>query len=124
MPSDRTTSGLDLLVALPPGPRRAGVEQVLREAIREGQLEPGARVPSTRSLAQDLGVSRGTIVDAYAQLVAEGWLTSRHGSGTRVAGRAQPARRPGPPTTSPRIWVADFLPGRSDLGSFPRQAWM
>jgi hypothetical protein len=71
---------------------------------------PGTRLPSSRSLAADLGIARNTVADAYADLVAEGWLTARQGSGTRVAeragrpahGRPPPRRlRPAaPPTTS------------------------
>jgi GntR family transcriptional regulator / MocR family aminotransferase len=57
----------------------------LRAAILAGQLAPGARLPSSRSLAGDLGVSRNTVLGAFDQLVAEGYLVGRVGSGTRVA---------------------------------------
>ncbi|WP_460370991.1 GntR family transcriptional regulator, partial [Actinocorallia lasiicapitis] len=57
----------------------------LRRAIREGRLPTGTRLPSTRTLAADLSVARGVIVSAYEQLVAEGFLLSRTGSGTHVA---------------------------------------
>ncbi|WP_433549394.1 PLP-dependent aminotransferase family protein [Streptomyces sp. CA-294286] len=68
----------------------------MREAARSGRLAPGTRLPSSRTLAADLGIARNTVADAYAELVAEGWLTARQGSGTRVAERAAPAtpRRP------------------------------
>src|SRR5919202_1490884 len=72
----------------PTGPRRAQLEQQLREAIRDGRLRAGTRLPPTRELAAELGVSRGVAVEAYEQLVAEGWLVARRGSGTRVAERA------------------------------------
>ncbi|MER6139390.1 PLP-dependent aminotransferase family protein [Streptomyces sparsogenes] len=62
----------------------------LRDAIRGGRLAPGTRLPPYRSLAADLGLARNTVADAYAELVAEGWLTARQGSGTRVAPRADP----------------------------------
>ena len=68
-----------------PGGRRTAIEEALRRAIRDGRLAPGARLPSTRVLAADLGVARGTVTEAYDQLVAEGWLAARQGSGTVVA---------------------------------------
>ncbi|MDB4950208.1 MAG: putative transcriptional regulator, GntR family, partial [Gemmatimonadetes bacterium] len=78
-----------LLVALD----RAGGEPLhrqlfaaVRAAVLGGALPPGARVPSTRALAADLGVSRTTVLLAFDQLIAEGYLTSAAGSGTRVAG--------------------------------------
>ena len=57
----------------------------LRRAIVSGQLEPGARLPSTRVLASELGVSRSTTALAYEQLVLEGYLEGKVGHGTRVA---------------------------------------
>ncbi|HIH2752730.1 TPA: GntR family transcriptional regulator, partial [Burkholderia lata] len=59
--------------------------QALREAVRRGDVRPGDALPSTRLLAAALQVARGTVVDAYAQLIAEGFLESRGGAGTRVA---------------------------------------
>jgi GntR family transcriptional regulator/MocR family aminotransferase len=63
----------------------------LREAVRTGRLAPGTRLPSSRALAADLGVARNTVADAYAELIASGWLTAKQGSGTRMAKRSQPA---------------------------------
>jgi GntR family transcriptional regulator / MocR family aminotransferase len=87
-------------------------------------LAPATRLPSTRVLAADLDVSRRLVVDAYSQLAAEGFLLSRHGSGTRVAtvdaATAQP-RDAGEPANRFDI---DFAPGSPDLGSFPRHAWL
>ncbi|MCX4745323.1 PLP-dependent aminotransferase family protein [Kitasatospora sp. NBC_01287] len=81
--------GLDLLIELGPpgvrGTRRRAVEEALRTAIREGRLPPGARLPATRDLAEQLGLSRGTVSQAYEQLIAEGWLIARTKAGTRVA---------------------------------------
>ncbi|MDC3955529.1 PLP-dependent aminotransferase family protein [Polyangium jinanense] len=57
----------------------------LRGAILEGRLRPGARLPSTRDLAEQLGVARGTVVAAFGQLAAEGYIVGRHGSGTFVS---------------------------------------
>lgn len=57
----------------------------LRAAVLDGQLAPGATLPASRALARSLGVARGAVVEAYAELHAEGYLEARHGSGTRVA---------------------------------------
>ncbi len=94
----------------------------LRSAIRTGRLAPHSRMPSTRVLASDLGVSRRLVVDAYSQLVAEGFLSSRHGSGTVVA-TVETASAP-QHTESARRYDVDFLAGSPDLGSFPRAAWL
>src|SRR6266702_7451791 len=75
-------------------PLRAQLEDGLREAARSGRLTAGARLPATRALAADLGVSRRLVVDAYAQLVAEGYLTSRRGAGTFVSDAASAASAP------------------------------
>jgi GntR family transcriptional regulator/MocR family aminotransferase len=122
-----TTSGPELLVELD----RAGADPLhrqlangLRDAIRTGRLVPQSRLPSTRALAADLGVSRRLVVDAYSQLIAEGFLFSRHGSGTRVA-TVDAASTPESDTrdTERRVGI-DFAPGSPDLGSFPRHAWL
>jgi GntR family transcriptional regulator/MocR family aminotransferase len=67
---------------------RKRAEHALREAVRSGRLAPGARLPATRTLAAQLGVSRGVVVEAYAQLAAEGYLVTRRGGGTTVAAGA------------------------------------
>ena len=67
----------------------------LREAILEGRLKPDARLPSSRGLATDLGIGRNTVVAAYEQLMAEGYLDSHIGAGTRVA-KLLPDRLTGP----------------------------
>ena len=99
----------------------------LREAVRTGRLVPGTRLPSSRGLAADLGIARNTVADAYAELVAEGWLTARQGSGTRVAQRAEP-RRPATRTTRARAVrsrpVHNLLGGSPDLSTFPRADWL
>lgn len=120
------TFGIDLhLEPTGPGLRR-GLTDALREAVRTGRLAPGARLPSSRSLAADLGIARNTVADAYADLNAEGWLTARQGSGTRVADRAvptPPTRRPFPRRASGRL-PYDLVPGTPDLASFPRAEWL
>ena len=118
------TEGLDLHLGVDKtaGFVERALETALREAIRSGRLHPGARLPGSRSLAADLGISRGTVVQAYAQLIAEGWLTGTTGSGTRVADLpgagsvAGPGEDPSP--TAARLAV-DLRPGRPDLSSFP-----
>jgi GntR family transcriptional regulator/MocR family aminotransferase len=101
------------------------IEEHLREAIRTGTLKPGARVPSTRDLARQLGVSRGLVVNAYAQLGAEGYLVVRQGALPRVAeavaGEAA-AIDEGPPTPAPPRY--DFRPSLPDVSLFPRDAWL
>src|SRR4051812_7046826 len=57
----------------------------LSQAIRTGHLKPGTRLPSTRALANELGVSRMTTINAYRDLQAEGYLESEIGAGTVVA---------------------------------------
>ncbi|MHC5906336.1 MocR-like pyridoxine biosynthesis transcription factor PdxR, partial [Streptomyces sp. S6] len=111
-----------------PGGRRAALIGALREAVRGGRLAPGTRLPPYRSLAADLGVARNTVADAYAELVAEGWLTARQGSGTRVADRTEPLRHAGEPavTAPPRARgpLHDLRQGTPDASSFPRAAWL
>jgi len=104
-------------------PLHAQLERQLREAIRGGRLAAGERLPATRALAAELSVSRGVIVEAYAQLAAEGYLATRRGAGTVVAAAARPARPPRP-ARYPRAVPEDFHPGMPDLASFPRAAWL
>jgi GntR family transcriptional regulator/MocR family aminotransferase len=120
------TTSIDLLLEPAQGRRRRrGIEDAIRAAIRSGRLTAGAPLPSTRALAQDLGVSRGTIVDAYAQLAAEGWISGRTGSGTTVAaGALSPAQAAPARPRSPTRWRFDFRPGRPDATSFPRSEWL
>ncbi|MEX3965760.1 PLP-dependent aminotransferase family protein [Paraburkholderia sp. EG286B] len=73
------------------------VAEALREAVRKGDLRPADALPSTRALAASLHVARGTVVEAYEQLIAEGFLESKAGAGTRVAlalAEPPPAREP------------------------------
>jgi GntR family transcriptional regulator / MocR family aminotransferase len=116
--------GADLHLELAGGRGRAALERVLRAAVQTGRLHPGTRLPSSRALARDLGMARNTIVEAYGQLVAEGWLTAVTGSGTTVADRVVEAT---PPTAPPPASAAvryDLRPGHPDLSTFPRTAWL
>ncbi len=84
------------------GPLHRQVYTALRGAILEGRLRPGARLASSRTLAQELGVSRNTVLQAFEQLVAEGYAAAREGSGTFVAeSLPQRARRPLVPAAAP-----------------------
>ncbi len=85
---------------------RARLEHALREAVRSGRLAPGARLPSTRSLCAELGVSRGVVVDAYAQLAAEGYLLTRRGGGERRSPRRPHASARCRPAPCRRRWFA------------------
>ncbi|MCX4761187.1 PLP-dependent aminotransferase family protein [Streptomyces sp. NBC_01275] len=111
-----------------PGGRRAALIRALREAVRDGRLAAGTRLPPYRSLAADLSVARNTVADAYAELVAEGWLTARQGSGTRVAERAEPLRPADRvPVKAPlraRGPLHDLRQGTPDASAFPRAAWL
>ncbi|PRX99091.1 PLP-dependent aminotransferase family protein [Allonocardiopsis opalescens] len=107
------------------------VQEALRGAIRSGRLRSGERLPSTRQLADQLGVSRGLVVSVYEQLLAEGYVVSAVGSGTRVAdgvtgsggsapsgaAEADPAR----PDPAPDI---DFGYGVPDLRAFCTRDWL
>jgi GntR family transcriptional regulator/MocR family aminotransferase len=127
------------------------VYHALKSAIRAGRLGPTARLPSTRTLAADLGVSRNTVMLAYEQLAAEGYVVSRHRSTTSVAGAVPPRTPPataGPKAEgSPRISAYarrltrdpamppsasyagrpglrfDFRYGRPAVDEFPREIW-
>ncbi|WP_351229350.1 PLP-dependent aminotransferase family protein [Streptomyces sp. NPDC002133] len=125
--ASEATIGADLHIELPGSGLRSGLMDALRDAVRTGRLAPGTRLPSSRALAADLGLARNTVADAYAELVVEGWLTARQGSGTRVARRATPSK-PAPsarraPPARPRPTFS-LMPGSPDLGSFPRAEWL
>ncbi|MFF9059324.1 PLP-dependent aminotransferase family protein [Streptomyces sp. NPDC014882] len=108
----------------PPRARGRTLRAALREAVRSGRLAPGTRLPSSRDLAADLGVSRGLVTEAYEQLTAEGYLRSGRGAGTWVGGavRAAPPRARDLAPRSPGT-RADFTAGAPDLSLFPRAAW-
>jgi GntR family transcriptional regulator / MocR family aminotransferase len=116
----------ELLLALDrtrPEPLRAQLERALRDAIRSGRLQQGERLPSSREMARELGVSRGLVQDCYVQLQGEGYLSTHVGSATRVARAAQDAPPAAVPKPAPSLDV-DFRPGVPDLSSFPRGDWL
>jgi GntR family transcriptional regulator / MocR family aminotransferase len=100
------------------------LERTLRDAIRNGRLQPGAPLPSSRGLAAELGVSRGVVTSAYDQLAAEGYLQTTQGAPVRVAHavRAHPPRPPAPSLVA--RFAYDFSPGLPDLAGFPRHRWL
>ncbi|WP_432084746.1 PLP-dependent aminotransferase family protein [Streptomyces sp. bgisy095] len=157
MTPSRTTSGgapgpagqpaWELLLPAAGAPaRRRGraLQEALREAVRSGRLAAGTRLPSTRELAADLGVSRGLVTEVYEQLTAEGYLRGERGAGTWVGGAVRVggvastdggtasgvaatggvagAGGAGGVVGAPDVRV-DFRPGVPDLSLFPRSAW-
>jgi GntR family transcriptional regulator/MocR family aminotransferase len=145
-PPDRSISGSDFLNldvrAAPPGGRADWLASRLRLAIADGRLPVGGRLPATRVLAAELGVSRGVVTEAYLRLAEGGHIAGRGRAGTVVI--AAPARTPqrstvdiigpGPFAAPPGADVFDTLrsaparvdlsPGLPDLAAFPRTAWL
>src|SRR5919108_800084 len=125
---NETSQPIDLLLSVSRDGRRtlgAQIEDQLRCAIRDGALKAGARVPSTRDLARQLDLSRRVVVDAYAQLAAEGYLVLRQGARPKVSEAALPrgAGASGP-IASPPVPRFDLRPRAPDVSSFPRAAWL
>ena len=119
------TFGVDLHLDLDPATgRRSGLERALRDAVRSGRLAPGARLPSTRALATELSLSRGTVSAAYDQLIAEGYLAARRGSGTEVVDLAQRPAAVAPQDARPVTPKHNLRPGTPDITSFPAAAWL
>jgi GntR family transcriptional regulator/MocR family aminotransferase len=132
---------VDLVISLDgTGEKTVRVYRALREAIEDGRLPAGHRLPATRALAGDLGVSRNSVATAYERLVAEGYLSARVGAGTYVAPlRTRPARRraaadplrprpgwdliPLPVSSDERTPRYDFRTGIPDAGLFPFDTW-
>jgi GntR family transcriptional regulator/MocR family aminotransferase len=144
---DARVGGADFLQLNPAGAPVRGLTGWLADAVRvaiiDGRLRAGAPLPATRVLADDLGVSRGVIVEAYQRLADEGLVSAQRGAGTRVLGlrSADPARTaggriagpsgdgaPAGPSRLPLRWRGraeiDLSPGVPDLAGFPRAAWL
>ncbi|CAL9380344.1 HTH-type transcriptional regulatory protein GabR [Nocardiopsis dassonvillei] len=114
--------------AVPRGERTEWLAAALRSAIASDVLPLGTRLPPTRALAAELGVARGTVVEAYQRLTEEGLLTAARGAGTAVAARPvdTPASR-ATGTWQPPVFAADTVDlatGIPDLAAFPRAAWL
>jgi GntR family transcriptional regulator/MocR family aminotransferase len=113
----------DLLILLDrdsPSPLYRQLYDGLQSAILTGRLKPGTRLPSTRELASDLEVSRNTVMEAFTQLVSEGYLESTTGSGTRVSSTlpdhlltARPEAEPtnNAPPEPPHSQIAQLISG-------------
>src|SRR5579862_5608743 len=118
----------EIMVSLRRGisvPLRIQLERALREAIQKGQLTPGCMLSSTRVFASELSLSRGVVVDAYEQLLAEGYLCSRRGSSTYVADRPPANHLPIiREATTARPPLYDLRPGRPDHSLFPHRQWL
>ncbi|SDK20817.1 PLP-dependent aminotransferase family protein [Streptomyces indicus] len=113
-------------VAAPARSRGRALQEALREAVRSGRLASGTRLPASRALAADLGVSRGLVTEAYEQLTAEGYLRAGRGAGTWVGGAVAVATGAGSRRGAPPRGREDrltLLPGVPDLSLFPRSAW-
>jgi GntR family transcriptional regulator/MocR family aminotransferase len=124
---NETSQPIELLLTVErDGERTLGaqIEDQVRRAIRDGALKSGARVPSTRDLARQLGVSRRIAVDAYAQLAAEGYLVLRQGARPHVSEAAPVAATSEAALEPPLPPRFDFRPSTPDVSTFPRAAWL
>ncbi|MEV0625359.1 PLP-dependent aminotransferase family protein [Nonomuraea wenchangensis] len=125
MADEWPNSGIDLHLELDVAEGlRTGLERALREAVRSGRLATGTRLPATRRLAEDLGLARGTVRAAYDQLIAEGYLAARQGSGTVVALPPQAASMPSAAPAAVEQPRHDLRPGGADASAFPVAAWL
>ena len=124
--SEWATFGRDLLVSTGTTPRgqwTTHLSHQIREAIRNGVLRPGVKLPSTRALAADLRLSRGVVLAVYDQLKAEGYLSTTPGSGTTVADTG-PGNAGSAPSTTPCPISPPASPGLPDPNLFPRHDWL
>jgi GntR family transcriptional regulator/MocR family aminotransferase len=113
-------------------PLQAQIARQIRDMVLHGRLKPEARVPSSRALAEELGVARATVVEAFEQLTGEGYLETRSGSATRVAAQlpetllaTQPRLRqkPHPSPSIKRVPARPFRAGLVDWEHFPHDQW-
>jgi GntR family transcriptional regulator / MocR family aminotransferase len=130
----RTQGPAELLIAIDrhdPEPLRDQVAGQIRGAIRAGRLRAGVRLPATRRLAADLGVSRGVVVEAYGELAHQGFIlgsgraSPRVASGAAAPGAQATAPLPAAPAPSPsRSYRFDLAPEVPDMALFPRREWL
>lgn len=107
-------------------PIKRRLYELLKERITSGILKAGDALPSTRELAQALNISRSTVCEAYEMLLAEGFLISRQGAKTVVAGNLSLEKLPEEPPPKPvrrLAYAADFKTGSPDMDLFPRFLW-
>lgn len=126
----RVASAIVPLIAIDrkaPKPFHTQIYDAYRSAVIDGSLRPGQRIPSSRELASELGLSREPVINAYAQLLAEGYLESRVGSGTRIS-KALPDRfsstRPAARLAVTSVAARKVARRISGLPQFERPAWM
>ncbi|MBY5255517.1 PLP-dependent aminotransferase family protein [Citrobacter amalonaticus] len=106
-------------------PRYQQIARQLKTAIERGELQPGARLPSSRTWSQELGISRSTVENAYAELVAQGWLERRGQAGTFVSAQLHPEQT----YSEPVVFAGEstvpqpFQMGLPALDLFPRDIW-
>jgi GntR family transcriptional regulator / MocR family aminotransferase len=122
--ADEATGGRDVFldIDLRRGYLRRNLRSALREAIQQGRLVAGTRLPSSRRLAADLRVSRGVVADTYDQLAAEGYLAVTERQAPIVSAVAPPA--PTLIATERPTWPVDFVATTPDVELFPRRAWL
>ena len=121
---EEATGGRDVFLELDlrRGYLRRNLRGAIREAIQDGRLATGTRLPSSRRLATDLRVSRGVVADTYDQLTAEGYLDTQPRQAPLVAGvGGAPPIAEEPPRPS---WDVDFIATTPDVELFPRRAWI
>ena len=106
-------------------PRYQQIARQLKNAIEQGELKAGARLPSSRTWSQELGVSRSTVENAYGELVAQGWRERRGQAGTFVSGHVRPEKT----VATPAVFAGEsqtpdpFQMGLPALDLFPREIW-
>lgn len=106
-------------------PRYQQIARQLKTVIERGELQPGARLPSSRTWSQELGISRSTVENAYAELVAQGWLERRGQAGTFVSAQLHPEQT----YSEPVVFAGEstvpqpFQMGLPALDLFPRDIW-
>src|SRR4051812_8634123 len=113
---------LFLEVELRRGLMRHSLREALRLAIQDGRLAAGTVLPSSRSLAAELGVSRGVATDVYDQLASEGYLVIRQRSAPKVA--AVVGSTPAAEEAPAPIWRFDLGAVTPDVSLFPRRSWI
>ncbi len=114
-------------------PIQSQIARQIRDMVLQGRLRPEAKIPSSRALAEDLGVARATVVEAFEQLTGEGYLETRSGSATRVAAElpedllsTSPQKRGidrAATAALKRVPAKPFRPGLVDWEHFPHDAW-
>ena len=105
-------------------PLHEQIERSIREGVRSGRLGAESQLPSSRSLAAELGISRGVVSEAYGQLAAEGYLLARQGAPVRAAPTVRAAAQRAPSPSLRPSFTHRLDPGLPDLAGFPRDRWL